>query len=74
MSVRYVMIDPEFFILIEPDFSIQNEHRIIIQLKVPLQHVETVIDKDDPRNLNVGFAVFFPVNKQSEMPQMQMLV
>ena len=30
MCVRYVLIDPEFFLLIEPDFSVQNENRIII--------------------------------------------
>jgi hypothetical protein len=30
MCVRYVMIDPEFFILIEPDFSVSNQMRIVI--------------------------------------------
>ena len=30
MCIRYVMIDPEFFILLEPDFSVPNENRIII--------------------------------------------
>tara|TARA_B110000285_G_scaffold149054_1_gene166389 strand:- start:278 stop:475 length:198 start_codon:yes stop_codon:yes gene_type:complete len=61
MSVRYVMIDPEFFILIEPDFAIQNENRIMIHQKIPLRHVESLVDKSDPRNLVIGFAVFFEV-------------
>jgi len=30
MCVRYVMIDPQFLILIEPDFSNNNQNRIII--------------------------------------------
>ena len=59
MCVRYVMIDAEFFILIEPDFSVQNENRIIIHQKVPLKHVESLIDRADQRNLVIGFAVFF---------------
>jgi hypothetical protein len=59
MCVRYVMIDAEFFILIEPDFSVQNENRIIIHQKVPLKHVESLIDRTDQRNLIIGFAVFF---------------
>ena len=53
------MIDAEFFILIEPDFSVQNENRIIIHQKVPLKHVESLIDRADQRNLVIGFAVFF---------------
>ena len=57
MCVRYVLIDPEFFILIEPDFSNQTENRIIIHYKVPLKHVESLIDKSDARNLMLGFAV-----------------
>jgi hypothetical protein len=65
MCVRYVMIDPEFFILIEPDFSVQNENRIIIHQRVPLKHVESLADRDDPRNLNIGFAVFFPTAQGS---------
>ena len=67
MSVRYVMIDPEFFILIEPDFSVQNENRIIIHQKVPLRHVESLIDRSDARNLVIGFAVFFtpPISSQN---------
>ena len=45
MCVRYVMIDPEFLIVIAPDFTIQNENRIIIHLKVPLVYVQSLIDK-----------------------------
>ena len=65
MCVRYVLIDPEFFILIEPDFSNQTENRIVIHYKIPLKHVESGIDKNDARNLIIGFAVFF--NDQSSV-------
>ena len=53
------MIDPEFFILIEPDYSVQNQNRIVIHQHIPLRHVESLIDKNDARNLVIGFAVFF---------------
>lgn len=69
MCVRYVMIDPEFFILIEPDFSVKNENRIVIHQKVPLRHVESMVDKGDDRNLQIGFAVFFQNPKQASMSQ-----
>lgn len=58
MCVRYVMIDPEFFILIEPDFSVPSENRIIIHQKVELKYVESKVDRNDPRNLLIGYAVF----------------
>ena len=58
MCVRYVMIDPEYLILIEPDFSVQHENRITIHQKQPLLHVESLVDKQDERNLVVGFPVF----------------
>ena len=47
MQVRYVMIDPEYFILIEPDFTVQNENRIKVHQRVPLRHVESLVDKND---------------------------
>jgi len=62
------MIDPEFFILIEPDFSVMNENRIIIHQKIPLRHVESLIDKNDSRNLVIGFAVFFTQPQSSAHP------
>lgn len=65
MCVRYVMIDPEFFILIEPDFTVSNENRIIIHQKVPLRHVESLVDKQDQRNLVIGFAVFMQNQQQN---------
>lgn len=52
------MIDPEFFILIEPDYSIKNVHQIIINYKVPIKFFESLIDKKEPSNLNIGFAIF----------------
>jgi hypothetical protein len=62
MCVRYVMIDPEFLIIIEPDFSVQNENRIIIHQKVPLVHVQSMIDRQDQRNLVIAFAMFYAQN------------
>ena len=56
------MIDPEFLIIIEPDFSVQNENRIIIHQKVPLVHVQSMIDRQDQRNLVIAFAMFYAQN------------
>ena len=33
MQVRYVMMDPEYFILIEPDFTKNEEYRVKVHLK-----------------------------------------
>lgn len=58
MNVRYVLVDQEFFILIEPDFSKTDDYRVKVHVKVPLKHVEAMIDRTEPRNLIVGFATF----------------
>lgn len=61
------MIDPEFLIIIEPDFSVQNENRIIIHQKVPLIHVQSMIDRQDQRNLVIAFAMFYAQNPQNSL-------
>jgi hypothetical protein len=73
MQVRYVMADPEYFILIEPDFSqltqdtvhqvnAASHYRVKVHIKQPLKHIESIIDKTEPRNLNIGFPVFLKPN------------
>ncbi len=54
MSVRYVIIDPDFFLLVEPDFSKNGEYRVKVHIKQPLKMVESMIDRNEPRNLIVG--------------------
>lgn len=58
MQVRYVLIDQDYFIIIEPDFSHNEDYKIKVHLKVPLKHIETMIDRTEPKNLIVGFATF----------------
>ncbi|TNV84769.1 hypothetical protein FGO68_gene16079 [Halteria grandinella] len=59
MCVRYVLIDQEYFILIEPEYNgRQDESRVKVHIKQPLKHIESVIDKTEPRNLNFGYPVF----------------
>jgi hypothetical protein len=56
MNVRYAIVDSEFFMLVEPDFtSISGQnYKVKIQIKQPLKLVEAMIDKTEPRNLIVG--------------------
>ncbi len=65
MNVRYVLVDQDFFILIEPEFGKNDEYKVKVHLKVPLKHIETMIDRTEPKNLIVGFATF---QKQSAKP------
>ena len=58
MNVRYVLVDQDFFILIEPDFNKSEEYRVKVHNKIPLKLVESMIDRTEPRNLVIGFAVF----------------
>ena len=58
MCVRYVLVDQDYFILVEPDFSTNQGFRMKIHVKQPLKHVESMIDRTEPRNLIVGFATF----------------
>jgi|LauGreDrversion4_2_1035121.scaffolds.fasta_scaffold103112_2 hypothetical protein len=55
MHVRYVIVDEEYFMLVEPDFSsINGQYKVKIHIKQPLKLVEAMIDKSEPRNLIVG--------------------
>ena len=54
MSVRYVIIDPDFFLLVEPDFSKNGEYRLKVHIKQPLKMVESMIDRNEPRNMIIG--------------------
>ncbi len=57
MSVRYVIIDQDFFFLVEPDFSKNGEYRVKVHIKQPLKMVESMIDRNEPRNLIVGLVI-----------------
>ena len=55
MNVRYVIVDEEFFMLVEPDFtSFSGQYKVKIQIKQPIKMVEAMVDKTEPRNLIVG--------------------
>lgn len=58
MHVRYVLVDQDFFILIEPDLGKADEYKVKVHRKIPLKHVESMIDRTEPRNLIMGFATF----------------
>ncbi len=58
MLVRYVLVDPDFFILVEPDFSNQDQYQVKVAKKVPLKQVQGVIDRSESRHLLMGFATF----------------
>jgi hypothetical protein len=57
MSVRYVIIDQDFFLLVEPDFSKNGEYRVKVHIKQPLKMVESMIDRTEPRNLIIGLVI-----------------
>jgi len=57
MSVRYVIVDQDFFFLVEPDFSKNGEYRVKVHIKQPLKMVESMIDRTEPRNLIVGLVI-----------------
>jgi hypothetical protein len=57
MSVRYVIIDQDFFFLVEPDFSKTGEYKVKVHIKQPLKMVESMIDRTEPRNLIVGLVI-----------------
>jgi hypothetical protein len=58
MHVRYVIVDEEYFILIEPEIVKMDEYRVKVHKKTWLKHVECMVDRTEPRNLIVGFAQF----------------
>lgn len=58
MHVRYVLVDQDYFILIEPDFGKNDDYKVKVHKKVPLKQIESMIDRNEPRNLIMGFAIF----------------
>jgi hypothetical protein len=55
------LIHQEYFFLIEPDTSGHNNFnnsKVIVHIKQPLKHIESMIDKTEPRNLIFGMPVF----------------
>ena len=44
--------------MIEPDINKSEEYKVKVHKKVPLRHVESMIDRIEPRNLILGFASF----------------
>jgi len=53
MHVRYVLIDEEYFALIEPDQQKQEDFKVKVHKKVNIKTVEAQVDKSEPRNLHV---------------------
>ena len=45
MYVRYVLLDPEFFLLVEPDFSQGEDYKIKVHQKITLKSVECLVDR-----------------------------
>ena len=55
MHVRYVIVDAEYFMLVEPDFTcLDGNYKVKIHIKQALKLAEAMIDKSEPRNLIVG--------------------
>lgn len=56
LEIRYVVLDPEFFILIEPDFNDSPVKTIRIEIKAPLKNIDTKTDFRDPKRLTIGIS------------------
>jgi hypothetical protein len=56
LMIRYVVLDPEFFILIEPDFEDVPLKTIRIEIKAPLKNIDTKTDFRDPKRLTIGIS------------------
>ena len=56
LEIRYVVLDPEFFILIEPDFEDVPLKTIRIEIKAPLKNIETQTDSRNPKKLTIGIS------------------
>lgn len=52
-DLRYVVLDPEFFILIEPYFKEDNHKTIRIEIKAPLEKIDFKIDSYDNKRLTI---------------------
>ena len=56
LEMRYVVLDPEFFILIEPEFEGKPNKSIRIEVKAPLKNIDTMTDFRDHKRLIVGIS------------------
>lgn len=54
--MRYVVLDPEFFILIEPGFEGSNLKSIRVEIKAPLKTIDTQMDFRDKKRLHIGIS------------------
>ena len=52
-ELKYVVLDPEFFILIEPNFNGDEHKTILIQVKAPLDKVDLKVDGYDPKRVTI---------------------
>ncbi|CAI2383715.1 unnamed protein product [Moneuplotes crassus] len=56
LQMRYVVLDPEFFILIEPGFEGSNLKSIRVEIKAPLKTIDTQMDFRDKKRLHIGIS------------------
>ena len=52
--MRYVVLDPEFFILIKPNIEKKTLKSIRIEIKAPLKTIDTKTDFRDQKRLILG--------------------
>ncbi len=57
MHVRYLLVDPDLFLLVELDLARINEYKVQVHFKLPLKYIESQIDRMEPRNLIVAYAL-----------------
>jgi hypothetical protein len=55
-QTRYVVLDPEFFILVAPDFDDVPLKKIRIEIKAPQKNIQTKIDFRDLKRLTIGIS------------------
>ena len=60
MEICYVVLDPEFFILVAPNYQTKEQRLQVIKIK-SLKNVEALVDsRTDSRNLILAFQEFDP--------------
>ena len=56
MHVRYVLVDDDYFVIIEPDQQKQEDYKVKVHKKILLKNAEALVDRTEPRNLIIGMA------------------
>ncbi|CDW77693.1 UNKNOWN [Stylonychia lemnae] len=74
MMPCYFLQDQDFFIIIQSDFSKDNEYRVKVLVKVPLKLVQSAIDRTEARNLIIAYPDFQNNNKQGKPNVEEMLI